>query len=123
VSERLARLRPLAALALASASVVAFAGSTGHDGLRDPLRPPGWGTHASAASFDASRWQLSSTLVSNGRRVAIVNGRTVRAGDHVDGARVLGIAAGRVRMDYQGHDFTIRRAATRVRVGEHRGDD
>jgi len=112
-------LRPVLLLALAL--VCASAVAADHDGLQDPLRPPGWGQHA-ASSVDTSRWQLSSTLVSSGRHVAIVNGRTVRAGDHVDGARVLAIRSGRVRLVYRGHHFTIRRDATRVRVRQQGGD-
>lgn len=79
--------------------------------LRDPLRPPVTVSASPASSFNAAAWRLSSTLVAEGRRVAIINGRTVRVGDRVGGARVLAIDAGRVRLDYRGRRFTINRPA------------
>lgn len=92
--------------------------------LRDPLRPPGWGGESAGGDgFDASAWRLASTLIAEGRRVAIVNGRAVRAGDVVGGARVLAIAPGRVQLDYRGRRFTIRRHTTRVRQPDPGGAD
>ncbi len=86
------------------------------DALRDPFRPPGWGeAEAPADDFDAGAWRLESTLTSNGRRVAIINGRAVRAGDRVGGARVLRIEPGAARLNYDGREFTVRRETTRVR--------
>jgi hypothetical protein len=112
--------------ALAGALVLALfaAGAAARsDGERDPLRPPGWGEEpASAPSFDASAWRLASTLIAEGRRVAIINGRSVREGGTVGGARVVGIEPGRARLDYQGRRFTIERRTPRVRSGEHRGE-
>lgn len=107
--------RVLLALALATGGPLAAAADAG---LRDPLRPPGWG-EADGGGFDASAWSLASTLIAEGRRVAIVNGRPVRAGDVVGGARVLAIAPGRVELDYRGRRFTIRRDTTRVRARDH----
>lgn len=104
--------RLLLALALATAGPVAAAADAD---LRDPLRPPGWGEGGGGDGFDASAWTLASTLIAERRRVAIVNGRPVRVGDVVGGARVLAIAPGRVELDYRGRRFTIRRDTTRVR--------
>ncbi len=110
------RLRcALVALALAIASVAAQADE---DGLHDPFMPPGWNEPSAPAetNFNASAWTLESTLTSNGRRVAIINGRAVRPGDHVGGARLLGVTRGSARLDYNGHRFTIQRPGTRVRT-------
>lgn len=85
---------------------------------RDPLQPPGSVAVETSSTFNAGAWALMSTLVADGRRVAIINGRTVRRGDWVGGARVLTIAPGRVRLDYRGRQFTITRPVTRVRKGE-----
>lgn len=79
--------------------------------LRDPLRPPGPVSASAPSSFNAAAWRLSSTLVAEGRRVAIINDRPVRVGDRVGGARVLAIDAGRVQLDYRGRRFTINRPA------------
>ena len=115
------------ALSLAAGLMLAWsaacAGGSGKAALEDPLQPPGWDAPAHAAPFDAGRWQLSSTLLAQGRRVAIINGQPVRAGDHVDGARVLAIEAGGVRLDYRGHRFTIQRNGAQVRLRAHGGEE
>ena len=96
---------------------VVWAAETGAQ-ERDPLRPPGTVQQEAGPSFNADAWRLASTLVADGRRVAIINDRTVRPGDRVGGARVLAIEPGRVRLDYRGRVFTITRPVTRVRKGE-----
>lgn len=100
---------------LALALVAALPAAAAEDGMRDPLRPPDRGPSGGGDGFDAGAWTLASTLIAEGRRVAIVNGRPVRTGDLIGGARVLAIAPGRVELDYRGRRFTIRRQATRVR--------
>ena len=87
------------------------------DALRDPFQPPGWNEPTAAAdTFDADAWTLESTLTSNGRQVAIINGESVRVGDRVGGARVEAIERGRVRLDYEGRVFTLERTTVRVRA-------
>lgn len=110
------RLRcALVALSFAAVSATAQAND---DALHDPFMPPGWNEPAAPAeqSFNASAWTLESTLTSNGRSVAIINGRAVRVGDHVGGARLLGVTRGSARLEYNGHRFTIRRPGTQVRT-------
>ncbi|MEF8834060.1 MAG: hypothetical protein V5A42_04280 [Halofilum sp. (in: g-proteobacteria)] len=105
----------LVALSLALATAVTHADD---DELHDPFMPPGWGETSAPAeeAFNASAWTLESTLTADGRRVAIINGRAVRPGDYVGGARVLGVERGSARLDYNGQRFTIRRPATQVRT-------
>lgn len=63
--------------------------------LVDPTRPPDAApVPGSAASAGAARPQLQSVLISNrpgGRRLAVIDGRSVRAGDKVGGAVVVSI--------------------------------
>jgi len=72
------------------------------DAVPDPTRPPtaaeirAWRGTADARE---TQWRLESVLISDRRRVAVINGHTVGAGDTVDGARVLAIEPGRVRLD------------------------
>lgn len=85
---------------------------------RDPLQPPGNVQATTRPAFNADAWKLTSTLVAEGRRVAIINEHAVRVGDRVGGARVLAIESGRVRLLYGDREFTITRPGTRVRVRE-----
>ncbi len=105
----------LVALSCAIATAVVHADD---DELHDPFMPPGWNEPSAPAkqTFNASAWTLESTLTSNGRRVAIINGRAVRPGDHVGGARLLGVTRGSARLEYNGHRFTIQRPGTQVRT-------
>ncbi len=101
--------------------------SEGETGMRDPLRPPDYraatGTSQQReAQFDASAWQLASTLVSRERRAAIINGRNVREGGRVGGATVIDIQSGRVTLDYRGRRFTIRNPTPSVRLRERAGE-
>lgn len=63
--------------------------------LVDPTRPPDAApVLGSAASAGAARPRLQSVLISNqpgGRRLAVIDGRSVRAGDKVGGAVVVSI--------------------------------
>jgi len=105
VSERRDRAWVLLALFLPCLAMAA------DEQRRDPLRPPGEIRADSEPLFNAAAWQLSSTLVADGRRVAIINDRTVGVGDRVGGARVVAIETGRVELDYRGRRFTITRPA------------
>ncbi len=111
------RIRVMMVLLLASIlpSGVAMAEETQR---RDPLKPPGRVQQATRPAFSVDDWRLMSTLVSEGRRVAIINDDTVRVGGRVNGARVLGIESGRVRLEYRGREFTITRPDVRVRLSE-----
>jgi MSHA biogenesis protein MshK len=68
--------------------------------LSDPTRPPDAApVQGSAASAGAARPQLQSVLISNrGRRLAVIDGRSVRAGDKVGGAVVVGIGEASVTL-------------------------
>ena len=86
----LRRWAPALMLAMACASPAAQA-----QALPDPTRPPAalWAP-ADAAPAAPSRPQLQSVLISNrpgGRRLAVIDGRSVRAGDKVGGAVVVSI--------------------------------
>jgi len=105
------------ALALACGMLLACtqaAAAAEREGLRDPLRPPMAGAEAPPGP-DPADWRLSSTLIAEGRRVAIINGRVVGAGQTVDGARVLEVGPGRVRLRVGETRFTIRSTTPSVR--------
>ncbi|MGK5061301.1 MSHA biogenesis protein MshK [Janthinobacterium sp. LB3P112] len=86
---------------LASA-LLALATGVFAQALADPTRPPDAApVLGSAASAGAARPQLQSVLISNqpgGRRLAVIDGRSVRAGDKVGGAVVVSIGEASVAL-------------------------
>ena len=77
--------------------------------LRDPTRPwpysgiPGIPVVMQAK---AAKFNVTAILVSEKRRVAIVNGQQVSEGDQVDGATVVEILAHSLRLNLRGKEFT-----------------
>jgi hypothetical protein len=73
--------------------------------FRDPMRPPGL---APAKSIVAKSTTLKlEGVISGAVRVAIVNGRLVRAGDEVAGARIVEVLIDGVRYSRAGHIQTL----------------
>lgn len=80
-------------------ALVALAGTArGGTDLPDPTRPEVAPAAAAEPEGRASRFALRAVLIGSQRRVAVINGSAVDVGDSVDGARVLAIEAGRVRI-------------------------
>ncbi|WP_332877929.1 hypothetical protein [Massilia sp. S19_KUP03_FR1] len=81
-------------LALAGAGVCAQA-------LQDPTRPPAALLQPVAGAAGAEGPRLQSILIgraAGGRRVAVIDGETVRVGDRVAGARVIAILSAEVHL-------------------------
>lgn len=59
----------------------------------DPMRPPvsGLSRVVERPAIDESRWQLNLIKDRDGMRIAMINGRLVREGGLVEGARVRSI--------------------------------
>jgi hypothetical protein len=67
--------------------------------LRDPMRPFTSGAVTGAAAAAAvPRFVLTAVLIAPTRRVAIVNGKPYGLGDAVDGAEIVAIELGSVRL-------------------------
>lgn len=91
-----------------------MAGPIAHAGtLHDPTRPD-YITGATRSSNTG--WQLSSTLISPQRRLAVVNGETVGVGDHVDGATVVSIEPGAVELRAAGRILTVELLSTTIKT-------
>ena len=77
--------------------------------MADPTRPPNMQLAEKVISKKAkrARWVLSSTLVSTGRRSAVINDKVVVQGDRVNGARVISIQPSSVRLRVNGRDVTL----------------
>jgi len=72
--------------------------------LADPTRPPAY--QGSGARAERP-WDLTSTLVSPGRRVAVINGQVVHEGGHIDGMTVVTIRADKVILRGPGGRETV----------------
>ncbi len=72
--------------------------------LRDPTRPytpqPGFVTAAPTFSVNA-------IIVSDDRRLAIVNGKRVTVGAEIDGATVVSIAKQELVLEFKGEQLTL----------------
>jgi hypothetical protein len=79
--------------------------------MDDPTRPPTADTKIShvvkTKKSQRPRWVLTSTLVSAGRRTAVINDRVVSRGDRVNGATVVNIQPATVRLRARGRDVTL----------------
>ena len=69
--------------------------------LDDPTRPANIANTTSSVTAVTSSWDLSSILVSPQRRVAIINGKTVKSGETLAGAKVLMINETSVKLKYR----------------------
>lgn len=93
--------------------------------LSDPTRPP---DHAEIRVFFGSgdenpvdtAFQLQSVLISNQRRIAIINGRRLSEGDRIENAKVSRIEAGRVVMQRDGQSFILNISSRRLSDDEQR---
>ena len=79
----------------------------------DPMRPVARPGSVRAAPVHKAEpaplrdWVLTSTLVSNARRVAVINDRLVGIGDEVLGALVVGIDARSAQLRYAGRELVL----------------
>ena len=76
--------------------------------LDDPTRPANIANATSSATAVTSSWDLSSILVSPQRRVAIINGKTVKSGEILLGAKVLMINETSVKLKSRGEIILLR---------------
>lgn len=76
--------------------------------LGDPMRPYRVESAAGAQTAGPRPLQLSAILVSEKRRIALINGRFYREGDAVGGAQITRIESGSVRLRRGGEDLVVR---------------
>ncbi len=77
-------------------------------GMSDPTRPQ-QGTQAPAEQRDTPpSFRLQYVAVGSSGASAIINGKQVRVGDHVSGARVMSIQTGRVALRHAGERIILR---------------
>lgn len=115
---------PRVLAALLVAVPVALAPLAGAEELEDPTRPGAAAAQPVATPPTEPQWTLSSTLISDQRRVAVINGQRVRAGETVDGAQVIRIEGGSVTIAVDGDQRTLRLGpGIQVRSSSDRGSE
>ncbi|TVS11983.1 MAG: hypothetical protein EA419_06450 [Wenzhouxiangella sp.] len=96
------------AFILAIALIFAF----GPAAADDPTRPPtaaeirAWLGEAGTETSDTD-WRLQSILTSPQRRLAIINGQRLKAGDRVDSAEVISIEPDHVVLAHRGREIIL----------------
>lgn len=78
--------------------------------LQDPTRPADFVATVSAGEAEGGEtgWELTSILVSPQRRVAIINGKAVRVGELLAGAKVLNITLSGVALRHRGEVINLK---------------
>lgn len=79
-----------------------------HAQLDDPTRPANIVSATPSTAAVTSSWDLSSILVSPQRRVAIINGKTMKSGETLAGAKVLMINETSVKLKYRGEIILLK---------------
>ncbi|MDY6978354.1 MAG: hypothetical protein SV201_00620 [Pseudomonadota bacterium] len=76
--------------------------------LDDPTRPPGYRLYVPGGKSAAPSWHVDTIKIGERQRIAVINGKRVREGDSVNGARVLAIQPGYVQLRYKQEEMVIR---------------
>ena len=86
------------------------------DAYRDPTRPPAV-TGRVVAAAGPPGLQFGGVIIADGRRVALLNGRAVQAGDEVGGVTVIDVLPDGVRVSRAGRIevLHLKRATPRVK--------
>jgi len=84
--------------------------------LNDPTRPPGHKTfYPESKKPVTQRWILSSTLIANGRRNAVINGQLVGLGKVINQAKVASIHPNHVWLIYKQKRIRIKMLANQIK--------
>ncbi len=75
--------------------------------LDDPTRPPGYRLPRSGPAAPQG-WHLSGIWIRDGQRLALINGRMVRPGQRIDGARLVAVSPTAVRLARGDRIITVR---------------
>lgn len=83
--------------------------------LDDPTRPPGHRLSAPGKPARAPGWHLSGIWIHEGRRLALINGRLVRPGQTVDGAKLVAVTPTTAKLQRGERIITVRLLPRRVK--------
>ncbi len=83
-------------------------GPAGAERLPDPMRPPQTGARTAPAPMgEPQDWKLHMIRISPDQRLAVINGRIVKPGDEVSGARVLSVGTNSVQLRKGAKRFSV----------------
>ena len=82
--------------------------------LGDPTQP--YNVKRTPGARVVTEYSVSAVFTSAERRVAIVNGKVVRAGDRLGDAQIIEVLADGVRYERHGRQYTIRIASLAMKV-------
>ena len=85
------------------------------EAFSDPTRPGSY-TAPDAVEKPTQALKLESVLIGSNRRVAVINGKTCRVGDSVDGARVVAIHADSAELVRDGNKVVLPLLKVKVRT-------
>lgn len=104
------RTHPFRKCLLAAALLAVAGAGAAQSGLGDPMRPTSLDEPVplEKAAQSGPRWRLQSTLVSDSRRLAVINGRTVAQGERIEGAMVREVRQGGVTLEVEGRRIELR---------------
>lgn len=89
--------------------LLALTGPGAAQPLPDPTRPPDYVPEPAPVVIpkEMLSWTLSAIKIAPHSRSAILNGELVRPGDEVGPAKVVGISADAVTLEYNGHKIDV----------------
>jgi MSHA biogenesis protein MshK len=97
--------------ALIFASSIALSGE-----LADPTRPASYRVSADSANSAPGRMRVEAILNRGGQRLAIIDGKVVRAGDRIADARIDEVLADGVRYTRAGASQLARLASSKLSI-------
>jgi hypothetical protein len=82
--------------------------------IQDPMRPPNFNADSTTQAASVPQWNLTEILISDERRIAIINNKPVKAGDMINNAKVISINTDHVVLTR--HNKTFKQYLSRIPV-------
>ena len=99
--------------------VPGFSGAATSEQFVDPMRPVNYQNSAAKTSIVGKKervstkgWKLLAVLTSTERSVAVINGRSLQLGDHLEGFKLVKIDPDKVVLKNKQTTLVLRRAGT-----------
>jgi hypothetical protein len=87
--------------------------------MTDPMQPPTVKAGVVMQKSSKPRWRLTSTLIGQNRRLATINGKTIKVGEKIAGAKLLEIEPASVTLLYQNRSVLLKLLPSSVKRQRH----